>query len=267
MSNTEIVENPLLKNVRMPGLTFTLPSHGLFYHDQELDSSVVNGKVEVYPMVTLDEIIISTPDKLLSGKALIEVFSRCIPQIKKPEKLLIKDVDFLMAALRIVSFGDTMIISHTHSCDVNKPISYEVNITDLVKKAVPIDPTTLNQQYDINLSNGQVVRLRPLVYQDVIELYQIASMTTQSGDILPDEAEKIVINGLAALISSVDEINDRQLIKQWLHALPLKIRKEIDTTARNLAPWGVDFTIDVKCKNCKKPTKLSIAPNPVSFFS
>ena len=41
------IPNPLLASLRIPGETFRLPSHGLFYTDGELDDSVVNGEVEV----------------------------------------------------------------------------------------------------------------------------------------------------------------------------------------------------------------------------
>ena len=81
-------ENPLLSKVRMPGETYRLPSNDLFYHNDELDPSVRDGEVHVYPMTAVDEIIMKSPDMLFSGKAVEEVFLRCVPQIKKPMELL-----------------------------------------------------------------------------------------------------------------------------------------------------------------------------------
>ena len=89
--------NPLLERIRIPGETFTLPSQGIFYKNGELDDDSKNGEVYIYPMVTYDEIVLKTPDKLFSGEAITEVFQRCVPQIKKPMELLAKDVDFIFS--------------------------------------------------------------------------------------------------------------------------------------------------------------------------
>ena len=80
--------NPLLERARLPGQTFTLPSKGLFYKHGEVDDSVLaaKGEVMVYPMVTLDEINIKTPDKLLNGTAITDVFKRCMPSPKSSKR-------------------------------------------------------------------------------------------------------------------------------------------------------------------------------------
>ena len=98
-------ENPLLKKIRLPGKRFRLPSKGLFYHNGELDESVVDGEVEVFSMTTVDEITLRSPEFLYSGEAIERVFKRCVPEIKKPLKLLSRDVDYVLACLRVVSYG------------------------------------------------------------------------------------------------------------------------------------------------------------------
>lgn len=98
-------DNPLLKSLQLPGKRFRLPSRGLFYTNGELDESVNDGEVEVFSMTTVDEVTLRSPEFLFTGESIDRVFKRCVPDIKKPLELLSKDVDFILACLRIVSYG------------------------------------------------------------------------------------------------------------------------------------------------------------------
>jgi hypothetical protein len=100
-----VTENVLLQKIRLPGKRFRLPSRGLFYKDGEIKDTVVDGEVEVFSMTTIDEIALRSPEFLYSGEAIDRVFKRCVPEILKPLRLLTKDVDFILACLRIVSYG------------------------------------------------------------------------------------------------------------------------------------------------------------------
>lgn len=258
-------ENPLLKSLRLPGETFRLPSQGVFYQSGVLDESVKNGEVEVFPLTTIDEIIFSTPDKLLSGKAIEEVFSRCVPQIRDPKSLSSKDVDFLLVCLRMVSFGKEMEIVYEHNCENAKSHVYNVNLQKMISNAKPIDPTTVGVEYTTVLPNGQNVQLKPLTYGDVVGLYE-NTMIRKMEDITETEASKLVISALSGLIASVDGITDRAQIEEWVTKLPLGWKRQVEQTAHNASEWGVDFAITQKCKDCGVEVKMQVTANPVSFF-
>ncbi len=124
MTNTE---NPLLAKIKLPGQRFRLPSRGLFYTDGELHEEVVDGEVEVFSMTTIDEIALRSPEFLFTGEAIERVFNRCIPDIIKPLRLLSKDVDFMLACLRIVSYGGAyQITTHCPQCEI---VQVELNNT------------------------------------------------------------------------------------------------------------------------------------------
>lgn len=258
--------NPLLDRLRMPGATFKLPSQGIFYTNGELDESVKNGEVEVYPMTAIDEIIMSTPDKLISGKAIQEVFQRCIPQIQKPADLLAKDVDFLMVALRSVSFGDTMEVTYQHDCEGGLNHTYNVNLQQMIRATKTVDPTLISKEYSHTLPNGQQVTLKPLTYGNIVELYQMTAMT-KAQELSEDDAEKLIVNTLASVIARVDEISDREMIREWVAKLPLGWKRQVETTAQSVTQWGVDFTSKQKCKDCKQHMDVHVTANPVSFFT
>jgi hypothetical protein len=291
--NTEInvlTPNPLMSALRLPGETYRLPSQGLFCREGVLDESVVNGEVEVYPMTTIDEIIISTPDKLLSGKAISEVFQHCIPQIKNAHGLLAKDVDFLMVCLRICSFGPTMDVVYTHQCELpptstednpervkeihskfRREHTYTVNLQKMIKETKSLDPTTLNQEYTCTLDNGQVVSLNPMTYGNIVELYQntmlnkTESAVTSAEDAL--EAEKLIISTIVSVVNNVSGVTNKEHIFEWARALPIGQRKKIQESLAALSEWGIEMKSPQVCKDCGEEITLSVSANPISFFS
>ncbi len=258
--------NPLLSKVRLPGETYQLPSQGLFYTNNELDESVQKGEVEIFPLTTLDEIILNTPDKLLSGKAIYEVFARCIPQIKNPMNILAKDVDFLLICLRLVTFGPHMEVPYQHTCDDAKEHTYKVDLQKLIRSTKKIDPLLMSKEYTKTLSNGQTIVIQPLRYCDVIRMYEMTALNKDT-DLDQTEIENNVIKMIASVIESVDKINDPVFIEEWVRVLPLNIKRDIERVVNNISDWGLDFsTIHVKCKDCGQDMLLPITANPVSFF-
>lgn len=266
MSDMKLPVNPLLERLRIPGETFRLPSQGIFYLNGELADGVKNGEVEVHPMTAIDEIILSTPDKLLSGKAIEEIFSHCIPQVLKPADLLAKDVDFLLVCLRLVSFGPQMEVTYQHTCPGALNHTYQVNMQQMIRSTKSINPTTVTEEYKTTLPNGQVVSLKPLTYGNVIELYQSAALT-KTDNVSQDEAELLVINTLASVVRRVDETEDKGFIREWVVNLPLGWKRTLEQAAQNITQWGVDFTTPQTCRDCKEEMVVQVAANPVSFFT
>jgi len=256
------VVNPLLERARMPGSTFTLPSQGLFYKDGELDESVVGGEIYIYPMVTLDELLFKTPDKLYSGEAIVDVFSRCVPGVRKPLKLLAKDVDFIMTCLRKITYGDIMEITYKHDCEDAKNHDYKISMTSFINAAKRIDPTTVASNYTLKLDNGQVVLLVPPRFENVLRIYQSASNDETEIDIL----KRDLLDTIAGMIQSVDGITDRQQIQEWVESIPAGWVHKIGDSIEKVSNWGPVFDTVVECQDCKKETTVSTPVNPLAFF-
>lgn len=269
MSTEEVVPtqtNPLLAALRIPGETFRLPSQGLFYKEGVLDDSVRNGEVEVYPMTAIDEIIISTPDKLLSGRALMEVFAHCVPQIKNSTELLAKDVDFLMVCLRMVSFGQFMNVVYTHNCEHGRENTYSVDLQDMIRRTRSMDPTSVKQEYKCVLSSGQIATLKPMTYGDIIALYQNTMVVKTNETEDASEAEKMVIDAIVSIIQDVDGISDKKLLTEWARHISLGDKKKIQEAIQSVSEWGVDLRSNQVCFDCGEPVELRISANPVNFF-
>lgn len=264
-----MVDNPLLTQLRarIPGETFRLPSIGIFYENGELADEVADGEVHVYPLTTLDEIVLGTPDKLLNGKAVEEVFSRCIPQVKQPMKLLSKDVDFLLSCLRLLTHGPSLVLSHQHSCENAKPHEYTVNLQQLVSSAKTIDPTSVSSKFKITLDNGQVISIHPPVFDSVVNLYQTIAFAKEN----QEEDQTIafhdkLVKTYANVIDNVDGVTDRDMIVEWLKALPAGLSKQFTDNLEVVGDWGLQTTVSFECKDCGESFTLDANTNPISFF-
>jgi len=253
--------NPLLDKIRMPGQTYQIPSQGTLYTDGELDSSVVNGELHVYPMTTIDEIVVRTPDMLFSGDSIEQVFKRCIPGVLKPKDLFAKDVDFLMVCLRQVSYGDQFDVTHTHDCPDASTNEYAIQMGPFIKNTKQIDPTTIHNKFHVVLDNGQTVELLPIRYRNVIKIMQVFE-----DDISPEQQQDRMIDTLEGIIKSVDGITDTDMIKEWLQKIPIKWANQLSSAIDETTDWGPDFTTKVKCKDCGEVMDITIPMNPVSFF-
>lgn len=258
-------KNPLLDRLRLPGTTYRLPSLGVFYTDGELAEDVKNAEVEVYPMTTMDEIILSTPDKLLSGKAIEEVFARCIPQIRKARQLLARDVDFLMVCLRLVTFGQFMTVKHTHDCENAKEHEYSIDLNQIIAQTQSIDPTRVDQEYVITLPNDQRINLKPMSFAGAMGIHELAAMTKQES-LTEEEISKFAVTSLSSVINSVDGIRDQAAIREWIVQLPLGWKQLIENKLYDLSNWGLETTVIRKCQDCGEDIELQFSANPISFF-
>lgn len=99
--------NPLRRFFRQPAIYIKLPSNGDFYPPGSLDMPA-NGELPVYPMTAMDEITYRTSDALFNGAAIATVISSCIPAIRDGWQVPSIDLDTVLVAIRIASYGHEM---------------------------------------------------------------------------------------------------------------------------------------------------------------
>ena len=102
--------NPLSQFFRQPAIHIRLPSGGKFYPVGSINMPP-NGELPVLPMTAVDEITYRTPDALFNGSAVVSVIQSCVPSIKDAWQMPSQDIDAVMIAIRIASFG--------HGMDIN----------------------------------------------------------------------------------------------------------------------------------------------------
>jgi len=259
--------NPLIAEMKLPGQTVKLPSAGLFYKNGELSDSVKNGEVHLYPITAYHEILLKSPDFLLSGTAVERVFRDCIPDIIKPLDLITKDVDFLFVCLRKITFGDEIEFEYTHHCDDAKKHRYVTNVSSLLNKTVRLDPTLVDDTFSIKLDNNYVINIHPLRFRDFITLNDAPNNSMNT----PEDQFTYVVNSLLSTISSVVtpsgmEVSDKDLIKEWLIPLGSNYFRHITSKINDSAKWGPIFEATCKCQDCNEDFPVDIPVNPVLVF-
>lgn len=263
--------NPLLTGSLLPGETFRLPSQGLFYTNGELSPEVKNGEIHVKAMTAIDELNIKSPDMLFTGKALEELFSRCIPQILKPTEILSKDIDYLMVCLRMVTYGPSLILSYKHTCENAKDHTYEVDLQPIIRSSKPIDPTTMSRQFATTMPNGQKVKLKPATIGAIIKLNQDVDVVNSMPSL--DDLKGSVLTVLVDVIDSVttldgsSEISDKVMIAEWVSEVSAGWIKLITDALTNVGDWGAVTKTTKECRDCGEKVDIEFSTNPLSFFS
>lgn len=265
-----------------------LPSRALFYKEgvEISETAKQSGEVYITPMTTIDEIAFTSADKLLNGTAVTEVFGHCIPDIKSPLDMLAADVDFLTIALRQVSYGSHFDVTWTHDCEQSKGETqkYEATVAELLSNTKYIDDSAL-ASYKKELSNGQVVQLRPITYRQQLESQRLLDKAYQmrkryyevesdeEREALGEDIAKIsndeYITVVSAVVYSVDGVTDRANIQDWVRQLPIYLRQELVDKATELTKnsWGAGTTVKCTCKHCGKEKEVEVDLNPISFFT
>ena len=109
MTNTATA-NPLQKYFRQPKIYLSLPSQGQYYDNNSIDL-LENNEYPVYAMTAKDELTMKTPDALLNGAATVEIVKSCIPNIVNPWAMPSIDLDAILIAIRVATYGETMEIT------------------------------------------------------------------------------------------------------------------------------------------------------------
>ena len=179
--------NPLNKYFRQPAVYISLPTSGN-YPPTVLEKSQT-GEIGVMPMTARDEIKFKTPDALMNGQGVVDVIQSCIPQIKDAWQISNYDLDTILIAIRIATYGETMDINFNVPV-VNEQSSHTVNLPALLEQIKAQEIVN-----EIVLKDGLKIYVRPLTYRDMtkasIKTFQQQKMYTAVQDSKLSDEEKV----------------------------------------------------------------------------
>ena len=192
--------NPLQQYFRQPAIYLRLPSNGEFYPDGSIDMPV-NKEIPIFPMTAIDEITYRTPDALFNGTAVINVIQSCCPNIKNAWDIPAMDVDSLLVAVRIASYGHNMEFETTcpHCNNVSNRILDLRSVLDRMKAP----------DYKETITQGDLeIFFRPMTYKNLndnnlvqFEEQKILQMLPESG--VTDEKKMEVLSAALKKITEV----------------------------------------------------------------
>lgn len=280
MSNPSAT-NPLAKHFRQPAIYLRLPSGGKFYPNGSVDLTL-NGEVPIYPMTIKDEVLLKTPDALMNGSGMADMITSCCPNIKDVWNIPLVDLDAILIAIRLASYGADM--------DVNSVCTHckEENEHTLDLRAVLDNVTPIKKYNDVTDLAGLKFKLKPQTYKDLnrvgmITFEQEKLMGAITDSDLPDEEKKqrfkeafdnltaLNVDSVVSCIESIitedgTVVSDPDMIKEFLLQTDRKtydaVKDMVQSAvgANSLAP--VEFT----CGSCKEPYKVRVEFNQSSFF-
>lgn len=280
-------QNPLQKYFRQPKIYIRLPSSGNFYPPGSLVKTE-NGEYPIFSMTAKDEIMIKTPDALLNGQATVEVIQSCVPNIKDAWKIPSIDIDALLVAIRIASYGETLDVTTTIP-NINESKTYETDLRLILDKL-------LNATFDpvCEINENLTVHLRPLTYAEFTK-NSIRTLEEQRiirivNDEKMDEVEKLeqfgasfrkltevtigmISQGVAKVITPDGEVDNPEFIKEFIDnadkGILTSIINHLDGQRKKFAiePFKVQTTEEEQAAGAPKEFEVPITLDQSNFFA
>ena len=232
--------NPLQKYFRQPKLHVRLPSGGKYYPPGSLDLPE-SGEVAIYPLTAKDELLLKTPDSLMNGTATADVIKSCVPQIKQPWYMPSLDVDALIMAIRIATYGANMTITvkvpntgdeKDFTIDLNSVIAPLMSATyaDTIKlenMTITLRPLMYSEFTKDALRSFEEQRVYNLVNDDTVPNEEKMERFRQAFNRLTDLTVETVAKSIAKI-----ELTDGQVVNDSKHLLEFmqNTSKEFYTT-------------------------------------
>lgn len=192
-----------------------LPSKGKFYPAGVLDMPVT-GELAVYAMTAKDELLFKTPDALMNGQATVDVIQSCVPNIKNAWLMPSIDLDAVLIAIRIATYGENMDVNITvPNTTIKRDFSMDLRLA--------LDDLMSGQFVDTVQIGPMTVTLRPINYKEFSD-----------GAIKSFEEQRIV-----------NVVNDDKLDEQTkMGMFQQSFRKLTDITIAMVANSVVSISVD-----------------------
>ena len=251
--------NPLNKYFRQPAIYITLPS-GNTYPPHVVEPTQT-GEVAVMPMTAKDEIKFKTPDALMNGQGVVDVIQSCIPAIKDAWQVRSYDIDTVLIAIRIATYGETMDINF------NIPTTKDQGSHTLNLPAILDEIKSNTIVNEIKLKDGLLIQTRPLTYKDMtqtsLKTFQQQKLytTVQTSDLSDEEKVKRFDESFKALT----ELNVSVLLKNIEKITtpdgtsvsdPLQIKEFVDNANASMITEIQDELTKIRVQGAVKPLKL-----------
>ena len=273
--------NPLKQYFRQPAIYVRLPSQGQHYPPGSLDLRADND-YPVLPMTTIDEITYRTPDALFNGAAVVSVIESCVPNIRDAWAMPSMDVDMILVAIRIATYGHSMeMTSKCPACTKESDIAVDLR---RVLETLPVaDYVTPLELGDLTLT------FRPMTYRDINEnslkqfeeqkmLQNIQSSDSNSDEeklrLFGEALKKITVMTTEALAKSIAmvqtpqaRVDERHHIAEWLTNCDRKIFQRVRDHIINTKQTSELQPLNLECSHCQHKFQQPYTLDMANFFA
>ena len=245
--------NPLKRYYRQPQISIQLPSKARYYAADVVETTTT-GEHPVLPMTAIDELAFRTPDSMMNGQATVDVIRSCIPTIIDPWQLVNYDIDTVLIAIRIASYGETIDVT-SGVPGTNESVTHTVSLPQMLEQLRNIEVTDTCE-----LKDGLKITVSPLTYKQItesqlktFEQQRIYAQVSQSQMTAEEKTRRFTDSfkilselNMSLLISNIDRITlpagesvtDREQIKQFVENADAKLIKELENKLIDIRQQG-----------------------------
>lgn len=271
--------NPLSAYFRMPGLHVTLPTKGAYFSPADFEPTLV-GDIPIYPMKAADELLLKSPDALMSGHALVRLIQSCVPSIKNPRQVTTPDLDVILLAIRAATYGDIMAVEVTcptcgdeselncslgHVLSTMKEIPSEISVRINDNMVVYVRPYTL--EVATKVATATFAQVRKAQGAEHIEGEEKAQILNEVYDAMTQISLRAVTSSIVKIVVPNHEVTDPQYIGEFVSNTDSSSIDLIEKRIKQINEMGIDKTLDVTCPSCAHDWKTAIEFDPSSFFA
>lgn len=271
--------NPLRAFFRQPAIYIRLPSDGQFWPPGSLDMPV-NRELPILPMTAMDEITYRTPDALFNGAAIVSVVQSCIPSIKNAWHMPNCDLNTILTAIRIASYGAMMEVDTTcEKCSTEN--NFELDLKNLLDTLDTPDFSESVKHGDLEIYFQSVgyekqteINLLQFEQQRVLAQLPNSGLTEeQKTKMLNDAIQQITKITVKAIRSSIVGIKTPQalvsepdFIEDFLMNCDRQLYGEIRDHAIKIRAYDEFKPIKMKCSNCEHEYEQNFTLDTANFF-
>jgi len=274
------MSNPLSQYFRQPSIYIKLPSGGQNYPAGTLNMPA-NGELPVYPMTAIDEITYRTPDALFNGQATVNVIQSCVPNIRDAWAVPGIDLDTILIAIRIASYGHDMEFATTcPACQDTGERSIDLR-TMLDALRAP--------DYSAHIAHGDLeIYFRPLSYKNLNDNSALQYEQQKLLQVIPDstisEADKmaalnqafrqlteITVRSLAISIVAIKTpqalVKEPAFIEEFLKNCDRDLFNQIRDHVLRLREQSELQPLKLECTACNHRYEQVLTLDMASFFA
>jgi hypothetical protein len=278
--------NPLVGMMRQPKIYIRLPSGGNFWPEGSIDMPE-NGEFPVYSMTAKDELALKIPDALMNGQAVVDVIQNCMPNIKNAWECPNLDMDVILIAIRIATYGEYMTVpiniaefSSEYQADLRQVLDQlqnqiswtsEVSINeDLTVYVRPINYKTMTSSA---LQTFETQKIIQLVNDDSYSEEEKLKAFKESFTKLNQLTIGVINDSVYHIESSQGTTSDPKFINEFLNNTDKeifdKIKNHIGTMREinTVKPMTIDTTEEMRAAGVTiDKVEIPIQFDPAHFF-
>jgi hypothetical protein len=253
--------NPLINFMRQPKIYIRLPSGGEYWSNGSLIPTET-GEYPIYSMTAKDELMLKVPDALMNGQAVVDVIQNCMPNVKNAWAIPAIDLDVILIAIRIATYGEKMTTPLTFGDDIE--MEYSVDLRSVMD-------TLMNQitwESIVPINADLTLYVKPITYKQLTEsaiqtfetqkLMQVANDDSMSEEnkvkVFKESFAKLTAVTIGMISASIYKVDS----SQGSTDNPKFIKEFIDNADKDIFNKVQEHLEQLKTVNSIKPIVVSV---------